>query len=330
VTTTCAAPCVTVVIPTFNRAHFLPSAVRSAQSQTLREIEIVIVDDGSTDDTPSVCRELAASDQRVRVLRQENRGLAAARNAGLGTARSEWVAFLDDDDLWVQQALEALLARVDSVSPAVVSLALGFVSPDPDVTAAMVIGDPRRFQVAPLSLESPSDPIELRDLLMRPYFPPHAALSQVRLLKSLGGFDESRSAAEDYDMWLRLAAQTPIRVVEQRLALYRWHPGQMSAILERQARETRLVLERFLTSNSSAWDLVGRGAMRRRLAFLAREEAYAGLLAGNFATARAAAAASVKLRPLGAKSWVYLLLSATPRLHSRFRRLLRGLSANAC
>ncbi len=103
-------PLVSVVIPTFNRAAFLPSAVRSALEQTLREIEVIIVDDGSTDATPEVCRALAEADPRVRLVRQANRGLAAARNAGLAAATADWVAFLDDDDLWVPEALATMRA----------------------------------------------------------------------------------------------------------------------------------------------------------------------------------------------------------------------------
>lgn len=322
-------PKVTVVIPTYNRARFLPSAVRSAMSQTLREIEIVIVDDGSTDESPSACRELAATDPRICVIRQENRGLACARNAGLAVARSDWVAFLDDDDLWVERALETLVERTNESTRIVVSLALGFVWSEPDVNAGMILANPTRYRVAPWPPKTPSNPIQLRELMMRPCFPPHAALSRAAELESLGRFDESRSAAEDYDMWLKLAARAPIGVVDERLALYRWHPGQMSAPLARQARETRLVLKRFLARDPLAWKTAGRAAMRRRLAYLAREEAYAELLDGNSKAARRAAADSVKLWPFGAKAWLYLLVSPVPRMYSGLRQLRRPCATDA-
>src|ERR1700722_14569573 len=97
---------VSVVIPTYNRADLLPRAIESALAQTRPPAEVVIVDDGSTDDTASVVAQYAHRDaDRVRLLRVPNGGVARARNAGLAATRSEWIALLDSDDVWAPDKL---------------------------------------------------------------------------------------------------------------------------------------------------------------------------------------------------------------------------------
>ena len=102
---------VSVVVPAYNYARYLPKAIDSALGQTHPPLEVIVVDDGSTDDTPRV---LAAYADRIRVIRQANQGAGAARNAGIAAARGEYVAFLDSDDLWHPRKLELQLARFAS------------------------------------------------------------------------------------------------------------------------------------------------------------------------------------------------------------------------
>ncbi len=319
-----AAPRITVVIPTRNRAEFLPGAVASALQQTVTDLEVVVVDDGSTDSTPATCRALASVDPRVRVLAQEHRGPSAARNTGLAAARGEWVAFLDDDDLWLPEALATLLQATSSSTEAVACLAWRFFCEAPGPSWDAVLGDPLRFRLEPWPPGNPPDPAYLRDFLLRPLAPIHAGLFRTATLSSVGGFDERRWAAEDYDLWLRLALRGPIRVLSQRLALYRWHSQQATATLARQARETREALEQFLATHPEGWDAAGRGRLQRRLAFLHREECYAALLAGDGAAARRAALATVRRWPLAWKGWAYLVLASAPRLYHALRRTVRG------
>lgn len=114
------APCehwsVSVVIPVFNRATTIGDAIRSVQSQTIEFDEIVVVDDGSTDDTATVVAALAAADRRIRLVRQANGGAASARNAGITVAHGDWIAFLDSDDAWRPTKLAHAheLARADA------------------------------------------------------------------------------------------------------------------------------------------------------------------------------------------------------------------------
>ncbi|HEY0974505.1 MAG TPA: glycosyltransferase family 2 protein [Solimonas sp.] len=113
-----AACTISVVLPTRNRARLLRRAVDSVLGQTFRDLELIVVNDASTDDTAAVLAELQAQDARIRVLhREKNSGAAAARNAGIAMARGEWVAFQDDDDLWLVEKLERQMQALEAAGP---------------------------------------------------------------------------------------------------------------------------------------------------------------------------------------------------------------------
>lgn len=318
-------PRFTVVIPTHDRAALLPFAVRSALDQSVTELEVIIVDDGSTDATPTACAALAASDGRIRVLTQENRGLAAARNAGLARARGAWVAFLDDDDLWHRDFLSEMAGLVESRGAQVGACwACAFVSASTELPASALLGEPAREGLASLIAYPATTTITLGELLLRSIAPINAGMFSTALLRDLGGFDAARHAAEDYDLWLRLAARADIPVLARVLALVRRHPDQMSQGLRMMVSEARFVLERFLADRPSARATVAPRALSRRLALLARDEAYAALLEGDRRGASRAALKSLGYWPWQAKSSAYLLLAGSPRLFNTLRRVIRA------
>ena len=96
-------PRVTVITPAYNATLYLPAALESALQQTVQDFEVIVVDDGSTDGTFEVAAEFARRDPRISVIRQENGGIGSARNAALRTARGEWIALLDSDDMWLDR-----------------------------------------------------------------------------------------------------------------------------------------------------------------------------------------------------------------------------------
>ncbi|NOZ79012.1 MAG: glycosyltransferase family 2 protein [Acidobacteria bacterium] len=318
-------PVVSVVIPTHNRCAFLPSAVRSAAEQSLPPREILIIDDGSTDATRETCARLARSVAGVRSLHTENRGLGAARNRGLWEAEGTWVAFLDDDDLWHPEALEAMVARAES-SARVAAACRGvrFFSDRPDITADEVLASPETFRVDAWPADPPVGEIHLEDLLMRARVPAHGVVFRRDFLRRLGGYRHDLGAAEDYELLLRVTLASAIPVVERGLALYRWHKGQMSARLASQALETRRAIEGFLKAHPDAWARVGRRSMRRRLASLCREEAYAHLVARNGKPARRAVLQGLAWSARDPKLWLYLASGFSPGVYLRFRRLKGG------
>jgi glycosyltransferase involved in cell wall biosynthesis len=206
------APEVTVVVPTRDRWPLLASnALPSALRQEDVVIEVVVVDDGSTDGTATALGGLG--DPRVRLIRHErSRGVAAARNAGIGAARAPWVAFLDDDDLWSPRKLRAQVDRA-AVTGADV------------VYAAAVLVDEERRVLASDVFPSPED---LRVRLIHGNLVPggcSSVLARTSLLRELGGFDERLSYTEDWELWLRLVRRGEVAACAEVLVAHVEHAG---------------------------------------------------------------------------------------------------------
>jgi len=206
-------PQVTVVIPTRDRWSFLRRALDVALGQEDVDAEVVVVDDGSTDETPRRLAELR--DHRVRAVRVEGgRGVGAARNAGIVAARGEWIAFLDDDDLWSPRKLRT---QLDALRAAGGGFAYtGAVLLDASLTAVHI---------------SPAPPPEGLLELTRAFNPIPAGSSNVvvhaDLLRRVGRFDERLHQLADWELWIRLAAVGPAVACDEPLVGYVQHAGQM-------------------------------------------------------------------------------------------------------
>jgi GT2 family glycosyltransferase len=226
---------VSIVIPAFNQARFLGQAVRSALAQTHPWLEVVVVDDGSTDDTADVLREFEGAGN-VTVVRQTNGGLPAARNRGLLESRGEFVCFLDSDDVLVDTHISTLLEPlVSDFGLSMVYCDVQFVDVEGQPTGDFSVGRARQTVTGDI----------LESLLVGGYFPPHAMLIRRSALEESGPFDVDLGGHADYELWLRLAAGGHLaHYVDARLAVYRTYEGSMSRNREHM-RETRVAaLER--------------------------------------------------------------------------------------
>jgi len=209
-------PRVSVVIPTCNRAHDVCDAIDSALGQTFRDLEVLVVDDGSTDDTPEVIRRRFGSEPRLELLRQANAGAGAARNRGIRRARGEYVAFLDSDDLWLPEKLELQIAHLDAHPAAgLVFCDLFFEEPGRRV---------RRFEATRFAGDT-----SLRGLVERgfPLCTP-AVVARRQALLEVGLFDETLRCAQDWDLWIRLLARTPAVYVDRPMGIVRRRGGNLS------------------------------------------------------------------------------------------------------
>src|SRR5262245_40001432 len=181
---------VSVVIPTYNYASFVVQAVESALAQRwLGAMEVIVVDDGSTDDT---CERLAPFRDRIRYIRQRNQGLSAARNTGIRQARYEWIALLDSDDVWHPDKTRVQLEAVGG------NPSIGFVGTPPGP-----IPDSR----LPLRAAEAVRELGVRDFMVGTPLGPSSTMVRRRAFERVGFFDETLRSVEDRDMWLRLAAQ---------------------------------------------------------------------------------------------------------------------------
>jgi glycosyltransferase involved in cell wall biosynthesis len=219
-----ARPLISVVIPCYDHAHFLAEAIESATA-TEFPVEIVVVDDGSTDGSAEV-----AARYQVSLIRQENRGLAAARNRGLAECRGSFVVFLDADDRLLPGGLDtaarALCAHRScafAYGRCVMMGRDGIFWPTPE-QAVVRAGHYAAF------------------LRTNPIWMPAMAILRREALQSCGGFREGFDAAADYDLYLRLAANNIVHDHGQRVAAYRRHDGSMSNSARRMLRETLTVM----------------------------------------------------------------------------------------
>lgn len=246
-------PGVSVVVPTRNRAHLVRLSILSALRQRGIDVEVIVVDDASTDDTAHMVSRLG--DRRVRLLQRASRGgVSATRNRGIEEADGEWISFLDDDDLWSPRKLALQLEAVRNSGRTWAYAG--------DVT----VGEDLRVR----SALPPPTPEEVMEALPR-YNPVPSGASNVIVradaLADVGPFDPNLRRTEDWDMWLRLARIGPPAYVPRPLVAYRFHRANI-------AGETKAIVEEPDLLASRYGIRVDRAAMHRRAA-------WACLRAGN-------------------------------------------------
>jgi GalNAc5-diNAcBac-PP-undecaprenol beta-1,3-glucosyltransferase len=186
---------VSVIIPTFKRAEFIPRVIENVRRQTHANIEILVIDDGSPDHTSSVVN--AIPDSRIRYIRHEtNKGVSAARNTGIREARGEYIAFIDDDDMWSEDKLEKQLKALNTY--------------DVVVCAAIADGLPLRMH---------KRPDITHDDLRKGGFAPSSLVGKAHVFRDVM-FDENLRQGEDWDMFIRIAQRYSIGWVEGNLLIY--------------------------------------------------------------------------------------------------------------
>lgn len=211
-------PLVTAIIPTYNRSALLRQALASVAAQTYRPIQVIVVDDGSSEPIKPVVRESFEGVAGIEwlYLRQENAGPGAARNRGIEIAKGEYIAFLDSDDLWSPIMLSATATYLHA-NPKV-DLVVGGWDVVSDV-GAQIMG-----ACQPSGLQAEVDQNFLKALLMRNLFPIHSALVRKHIFQMSGYFDETLVALEDWDLWIRISAcGVKIKFLNDLVAHWRMH-----------------------------------------------------------------------------------------------------------
>jgi glycosyltransferase involved in cell wall biosynthesis len=223
-------PRVSVIVPTFNRAGLLRQALDSVQMQSLSDWECLVVDDGSTDQTPDVVGARAEADPRIRAVPIEHGGTPGrGRNAGIAGSRGELVAFLDDDDEWMPGKLERQVSLLDA---------------EPD--AGLVFSRVERFgdEHGPWPRVLPEKP-GLRALLAYNFIACSTVVARRTALERAGPFDESLPFAQDFDLWLRILRRGSIRGIPEVLARYRVDRARQARELPAEREAVARIIEKF-------------------------------------------------------------------------------------
>ncbi len=231
-------PLVSVVIATYNMGHYLPEAVNSVLRQTWSNLEIVIIDDGSTDDTAHQIAPLA-TDEKVHYIRTENKGQPQAKNRGLHEAQGEFIAFCDADDLWSPRKLELQMREFENPKVGVVYSEVSYIDQEGD----------HIDKAQPYERHSGT---VTEHLVIKNFVPFGTAVIRRACIDKNGPFDETLPMGIDWDLWLRYSVDWEFRYVSDVTYIYRIWPGQMSKNYRGRYDNAFRILEKFLTANPNA------------------------------------------------------------------------------
>jgi len=270
-------PLVTVVVPTFNAGQLLLETLESVRSQTVQDVEVIVVDDGSTDGTPDLVRR---ERPEVRVIEQPNGGVSRARNRGLAETRTPFVCFLDQDDVWHPLQLERQLACFEA-HPEAVAVATPYWFWHPDTNASYRL-EPWPDDQGREKLVCGFDGWTYHQFLRDCWALTSATLLRAESVRAAGGFDETLPYSEDWDLWLRLARRQPFLQLAWPPVRYRQHPDQGSRKVRQRDYRSEL-LQRVAASHglcSPDGQCLSQREFRQQLARYRMEFGY-HLLAGG-------------------------------------------------
>jgi glycosyltransferase involved in cell wall biosynthesis len=298
-------PAVSVIIPTYNRVDLLLEALDSVAAQTFRDYETIVVDDGSSEDVSSALRNHPT---RPRLLRQAQRGPAAARNNGIFSAQGDLLAFLDSDDLWLPNKLERFVAAIAA-------------RPDiPVFYGPMSPVDAQRHPVPGRTKDCHEGQIT-QHLFCKSFVHVPTVVCRRDLLVRAGGFNESLPVCEDYELWLRLSVEHSFGLIEEPLALRRLHGNRLSkSDMHRNLTVKSTMLERFYRSGLARGKL-DRAVAEARLSRVYQAAARAAFMSGLFSEALIFCRKSAKYNGSGLK---LLPISIPARLMLALRSGSRG------
>ena len=207
-------PLISVIIPTYNRGWIIKEAIDSVLAQDYVNFELIVVDDGSTDDTHDI---LNSYQSNFLVLRQNNKGVSAARNRGLAAASGRFIAFLDSDDTWLPQKLSRQVDFFQS-------------NPDALICQTEEIWIRNNVRVNPKKRHKKPSGMIFEPSLSLCLVSPSAVMIKKNLFEEVGFFDETLPACEDYDLWLRVGCRHPVHLIDTPLIIKRGgHDDQLSS-----------------------------------------------------------------------------------------------------
>ncbi|MCW9058141.1 MAG: glycosyltransferase [Gammaproteobacteria bacterium] len=291
---------ITIIMPCYNASATIRDAIASIQCQSLSDWELIVVDDGSSDDSPALVR--AIGEPRLRLFTQPNQGSAAARNHGLRHAAGRYIAFLDADDSWSREFLEKMLHALEARDDAVLAYC-GWQN--------LGIEGGRGKPYIPPDYE-PLDRSEV--LLGGCRWPIHGVLVRHRAIEEAGGFDERLQASVDYDLWLRVAPRGKLVRVPEVLAYYHHHEGEqitknkLSVALNHWRAQNK-----YLEQHPDEARRLGRKRVRELVQGELLRRAYTCYWNRDLATARALFRMVMRAGYGRPRDWVYMLPALLPQ-----------------
>ncbi|MCD4694407.1 glycosyltransferase family 2 protein [bacterium] len=282
-------PKVSVIIPTYNRADFLREAINSVLKQSFKDFELIVVDDGSTDNTKKIVLDFQERDERIKYYYQKNSGGAASpKNFGIKKSSSDLIAILDSDDKWLSQKLEKQINFLE------VNQGVDFIACDYFLVSKR---SAKKDLVKIIRVKN-----VLENVLMRDYIGPGSGMIyRKKVFDVIGGFDEKLKSGQDWDMRIRLAGKFKFDFINEPLFYYFIHDGRITNTLgDDKKNDINYIFEKHgeLYENN-----------KRVLSNKLRYDGTRYTLSGETALARRFFLKSIKNNPLNFKSYFYLFFS---------------------
>lgn len=250
-------PKVSVIIPTYNRASMIIECIESVFNQIFTDFEIIIVDDGSSDNTEAVLRPYL---DRITYIRQENKGNAAARNTGIEVAKGEFVAFLDSDDLWLPDKLEKQVRYLEDHPDIDMVCGNGVIFGNTKDAGRLLIPNKR---AKPLEKNG----VTLKGDFMKSSVRCSTIVIKKGVLEELGGFDANLRVCVDGDFSLRFLTKYRAAFMNEPLIRYRKHNDNISANREQRLLHSIKLINKLLTDNPELENVIGTENINKRLAY---------------------------------------------------------------
>ncbi len=291
-------PLISVIVPTYNYAHFIGDCLESIFSQTYKDFEVIVVDDGSTDGTAEILQEYK---EKIRYIYQENRGLPSARNTGIQSSHGKFLAFLDSDDLWLPYKLEEQIRILGDDAD------MGIIFSD-----ASAFNERGVIRESILKEEKICTGFCFERLFMGNYLVMPTVMIRKNCLEKSGIFDESLTAVEDYDLWLRISLFYKIGFVDKVLAMYRVHPSNMSRDFCRLLDNEIRVIKKIINAYPETAEKMGKN-IPLRLCSLFNQYGLEWISKGETRLAKKNFMEAIRSRPRQLRSYYYLLATMAGR-----------------
>jgi glycosyltransferase involved in cell wall biosynthesis len=292
-----SSPAVTVVIATYNRANYLTETIDSVLGQKFQNFELIVVDDGSTDETRQV---VAPYGFRVQYVYQENRGPSAARNVGVRYAKGSWISIQDSDDICAPNHLVSLYGYAQSHSDCAGVFANGGYLSGRAHNRDTIIPPGKSNRIA-------SRGVNWADIFDKSIFRLQASLIRKDAYLRVGGLDERFRICDDLDLLFKLFTVYPIAYLDEVVFYYRKHDGHISGNHELRLRENIDVIRKLLAENPRAAAMLGRRRVAARLAYRYYRLAKGFRGQRRYAEAKQAIREAASLRPFSLKYRLYRL-----------------------
>ena len=302
---------ISIIIPTYNYAQYICEAIESVLNQTYKDFEIIVVDDGSTDNTKEVIKPYL---NKIKYIYQQNSGPSAARNRGIKEAKGEYIAFLDADDIWLAQKLELQIKFMEKEKEVGLIFSDMILFNEKGIIKNSFLKEKLFFNKLSIKPLSSTEKViydnVFNALLQENFIPTNTVIVKKECFNKVGFFDETLFSVEDRDMWLRIGLFYDIGFINFPLVLTRFHETNISANQELALKSRLKVMKKFL--NYSNLPIKSKKIIKQTINKIYFDLGYLYFTYEKFPLSRIYFRKFLKENPFIFKPWIYILLSVLP------------------